>query len=425
MKTYRPLFLTAAVLAATGMELGAQLNWVNISPPMDANHEIYSACMSEEGEGLVATMRNGPWGIPEEPVLWFTADGGENWEAREATGYPAAILSSATYRVNNQRWYSGGWDGYLMRSDDGGYTWIPATLAFVLENAIDIHFLDDSTGIVATQEASHFTFDGGDSWDYQYMPDSENRSFFFLNDSIGYLIGRRIWRTTNGGLGWSLAGTAPAILFTAHVFSDNSLLGLPDQYNASDPKLYESLDAGNTWSARLLDINEVEGIDDLHFFNDFQGIVTARGLDSVVMIFQTNDRGFTWFETFRDTLPHLGKLRLRPIGDGRLIFYAEYGRFLMISEGTLTGISASPAKAVDRLSLAPSPLVSSSVLSINPPARDGRLQIFNISGDRVKVMEQVHGPRVELQAADLSPGLYFIQLVEEDNVSAALRFVRQ
>ncbi len=188
----------------------------------------------------------------------------------------------------------------LLRSDDGGLTWMPVPLPPT--NGVDgMAWLDADTGLAAGYNSIARTTDGGATWTLLALaPGGRIRSVALpaadrwfcaaANGGTGD-AGGDILRSTDGGLTWAPAGGGlPTGTMNSWLveFDDGGLLGFASGYIGDIKRTYRTLDGGVTWSL----VSALETIQDVAF-PEPGTVVAVGGFSS----YRSTDGGATWTST--------------------------------------------------------------------------------------------------------------------------------
>ncbi len=219
--------------------------------------------------------------------IFRTTDGGLNW-AKVAGGTPPTTrLAFDIVRRGTNVW-AALTDSVILRSTDDGATWteIPAGLPQTSYRAID--FLDDLSGYAVGERTGFYpttarTNDGGLTWQPTYW----NGMYDFWDvDAVAPNIAiacadNGLWRTTNGGVGWSMLNTTPLSGFFGADFI-NANEGWAVGYD-----FMKTSDGGQTWTHLLAPTTVFR---DVAFADALNG--WAVGDNGAVLI--TQDGGSSW-----------------------------------------------------------------------------------------------------------------------------------
>lgn len=237
--------------------------------------------------------------------------------------------------VDGQTAWVSGSRGTVLRTDDGGVTWMNVSPAGAEKLDIrDVDAIDGRTAYalsIGTGDQSRIfkTTDAGQSWTTQFVnPDAEafydamafwdrNRGIAF-SDSIGGLL--RILTTTDGGATWNVippqslppaldnegafaaSGTNVAVWGTHHAWIGTGA--------GATARVLRSTDGGRTWavSATPLAAGPTSGIYSIAFRDALHGVVVggnySKETEAVDNAAITSDGGVTW-----RLMPGLGGFR--------------------------------------------------------------------------------------------------------------------
>ena len=224
-------------------------------------------------------------------------------------------LSAVSARVV----WASGTGGTVIRTEDGGATWVRSTVpAHESLDFRDIDAIDERTAYVLSigdGDASRIykTSDGGRSWREQFR-NADKRAFFdamaFRDARHGFAFsdsvdGQLVILRTDDGEHWNrLVGGLPPALQGEGAFaasgSNIALAGNRVWIGTSKSRVIRSTDNGRTWSASAtpLPTSEAAGIFSIAFANAERGIVVggdykleAAAVDNVAL---SSDGGVTW-----------------------------------------------------------------------------------------------------------------------------------
>lgn len=190
----------------------------------------------------------------------------------------------------------------ILKTDNGGLSWIKDSVFFENEIFSTVFFSNDSIGYVGGQGIKKTT-DGGLTWFNAFIePGGVStlpvNKFIFYSDIFGYACGGRvdvagvIWKTTDGGNNWSSQGLSPDQIYDIYIIDSLNAISL-----SGDPELLYPLailrtsDAGINWSFTDLPFFGISYA--LDFINSNEGWAAA----GYKFLF-SSDGGSNWSEEF-------------------------------------------------------------------------------------------------------------------------------
>ncbi|MEE8575816.1 MAG: YCF48-related protein [candidate division Zixibacteria bacterium] len=245
------------------------------------------------------------WIAGDYGVILSTNDGGEHWELQEDVG--AGTLSDILFVDGRKGFAIGSNSAYennveLLYTDDGGEHWtsiqerIPADLGAPDENLrATLHSIAAAdrenitivgrTGQWAAYGVRLQSRDGGDSWEVRLTREPE-LSVHYVNDSLGWIVGRKVFRTVDGGINWvELSGFYGSELNS--VDFANSSRGCAVGVNGG---VIRTDNGGDTWEK--VSLGSRGPIFDIQFVDDLNGWTAGGG-----GVRRTTDGGITWEQT--------------------------------------------------------------------------------------------------------------------------------
>src|SRR5687768_2515610 len=114
------------------------------------------------------------------------------------------------------------------------------------------------------------TIDGGGNWQQLQVPTSRDiRDLFFLNDSLGFVLGENVYKTTDGGGSWEKQYVSWDDLYS--IFFTSETIGF---VCGRSNTLYKTIDSGKTWKA--IDLNFLgfnKGVYSIYFVDTTLGFI--------------------------------------------------------------------------------------------------------------------------------------------------------
>jgi photosystem II stability/assembly factor-like uncharacterized protein len=227
-------------------------------------------------------------------VMLKTTNGGTTWSQ---ISVPVTNIIYAVHIVSPTNIFMGTTSTsatqILNRSTDGGTTWQNVSPAGFASSVYSIKFVDANIGYVACSSGKVLkTSDGGatfiESIDFG---SNANYSLHFVDAMTGYVpSGGEVYKTTDGGTVWTLAGSGFETLRGITVQSGNIIIV------GSYGSIIKSTDQGANWGT----INSTVTTDlirEIHFVNSDTGYAVSGSTvtaDTLGYILKTIDGGATW-----------------------------------------------------------------------------------------------------------------------------------
>lgn len=273
----------------------------------------------------VAVLENGEaWAVGYDGAdpkrMFHSKDGGSSWKI-VTHPYAAFTLNAVDFVDNLHGWAVGGY-GTVLRTSDGGNTWVKLKRPTDWELSV-VQFVDKQVGYVASRTEWGCeiwrTTNGGDSWRLSYKASDYGQVFgmAMLDEQIAVaaMNDTSLIRTENGGRTWQSIDSpmkgAASLVFT----SDGTgwLVGRRGSF-------YYSIDKGKTWqrpTALSEDALNYEWTS-IDFDNNKNGVAVGYG----GKILTTNDGGKTWRD---ESLNNSERFRLVRLNNNiGIVFSHEY-----------------------------------------------------------------------------------------------------
>ncbi len=331
-------------------------------------------------------------------------------------------------------------NGTLMKTSDGGESWIRADTLYYGKEVADICFINNSTAYAITQDGSSWrdcgneiyqTTNGAKSWNKVYTIGDEYEqlySIFFIDENTGWLAGWFGFDFTNHDIdgrpklqkyseeqGWREIPIEANLPLTKIYFVDPDHGWILGGYSNSwehHPLLLKSEDGGENW-------NEVKGMD--YFINDIYFETALHGWsvggDSIGrgVILETFDGGENWEVAIDSLSGSLHALHMQnghgwAVGDNGLVLKTEYTPTIEV------GLD-DPIEEMDEVLFTnyPNPFHFKTVISYQlPETGDVELSIYDLSGRKVITLinetQQIGNYEVEWSANGMNPAIYLCEL---------------
>lgn len=177
-----------------------------------------------------------------------STDFGHTW-----TGINTNMTTTALFDiqfVNPLIGYIGGGNGNIIKTTDGGNTWVLQPNS-VNEEIHSVSFASPDTGWVVSYYKIAHTTDGGATWTIQKTDFGAGYwDCYAMNGSTCFATGwgGRIEKTTDGGLTWTIVNSVPQSDILSIDFCD-SLIGYAV---GGQSTILKTIDGGTTWTPEIL-----------------------------------------------------------------------------------------------------------------------------------------------------------------------------
>jgi photosystem II stability/assembly factor-like uncharacterized protein len=406
-------------------------------------------------------------------LILKTTDGGETWT--ELSQRSVRALGAITF-CSPLDGAAAGINSTVYITKDGGKNWIdrsPGTSAYglsIVKMPGKNHVVSAGFNVtLPCMNIIYVTKDGGSSWSTSHAGDNVFiRDIGFFDDNNGILIGYNvtnsavsttagvIYKTTDGGLSWSLMsfifddqGQFPPCSIQVMSVTKAMLMGefgsvystddmgttwkyissLPQNgtvcsmhfadektgYAAALSGIYKTVDGGKNWTMKFNANYPCNTVSSIHFCDKNNGYAVGEGgvSPNYSLILRTTDGGETWNYEFPPTVCRLASVYV--VND--TVSYAA-GEGSVIISTLRTSASSSVNDEIKKpaefhLSQNyPNPFNPSTVIEYQiPTAGRVKIAVYNVLGKEVAVLADSDQPagshKVVFNASGLSSGVYF------------------
>jgi photosystem II stability/assembly factor-like uncharacterized protein len=227
-----------------------------------------------------------------------TYNGGNTW-LTDSLGIEYIIVD-IQYTSDNII-YATGNNGVILKSTDGGISWIFLNSGLGQQILRGLHFLNDTVGFVCGQgQRIGKTINGGQTWTYQSFGLYWLRELHFPGNEIGFCVGDggNIHKTVDGGSTWLHSFGAPSEELWEVQFTSVDT-GFVCGTNGT---LLRTTDSGNSWIQ--LNAGTTNSLLSLSFINSQVGYVV--GTDGLILF--TADGGDNWVTESSNTTLNLSEI---------------------------------------------------------------------------------------------------------------------
>ena len=203
---------------------GGATAWTNVDMTLTAGGAAApNGQFAVGGNALFALNQYHIWLVTSGGYVYFSEDGGVQWEAQEQGAISAAANLIAVWFANENEGFFGGVGNVLARTIDGGATWT-AVVGPVAEAANDVQCITrnrDSDIWWAGYDGAtrmYYTTDDGANWTQRAFTGSgvalgEVADIAFYDDLCGWMLSNTsgpvgtVHRTRDGGFTWEAVAT--------------------------------------------------------------------------------------------------------------------------------------------------------------------------------------------------------------------------
>lgn len=277
----------------------AGISWtVSYADTLDVRVSLRSMQFVDSLQGWSVGGRDGTM-LPR--FIYRTTDGGHHW-SRQSTHN--VELVSVFFANEHNGWAVGGFsDGVILKTTDGGTTWIDRSNDS-LDALADVFFIDTLSGwAVGIHGFIVKTEDGGESWrnvSLQIPDVLQLLSVYFVSSTVGWVAGTArlqgfIAKTTDGGLSWGTQLLSP----TEAMFSDLCFVddmrgwAVGGAGELSSGNVYRTSNGGTSWASSAT--GSTFPLHSIHFSDTLNGWSAGNH----GRILASTDGGDSWFERSR------------------------------------------------------------------------------------------------------------------------------
>jgi len=333
-----------------------------------------------------------------------TEDGGLSWDL--IPNVPAYALRSVVF-PDARIGFAVGQNGSVVKTSDYGLTWADLSPAQI--QLYSTHFFDTLTGIAVGGDLVYGaiirTTDGGNTWIPITNPAvSRLTSVYFINDSIGFIVGDngKILKTANKGLSWSSVSITGTTFKLESVFFPDLNTGYAAGHFGT---IVKTTDGGLTWAPLTSGVNTT--FYSIFFTDQNTGYVVGQG-----GILKTTDGGENW-------TPQASGASFIPYS----IFFTNNqtgyiagtgGIIIKTTNGGGLGMNQNWER-VFNLEIFPNPVKDELNLKIEPFLGKASIYITNIEGQKIKEQD-ISKNTTALDIRNLPQGIYFLTFISEEIV---------
>jgi hypothetical protein len=357
-----------------------------------------------------------------------TVNGGHTWFIPQ--GSQPYFLHHQLYFINDDIGF--GYEHNIRKTTNMGDSWIDVTPEGY-HDFCDMYFVDDTTGYVVGDEGEiYITNDQGETWeDISYERDDKYRlySVYFLDKNNGWIHGSEVGGyyfkllTSDKGQNWERVWFYPIISEIQFISRDLGY-GLV----RGRGRLYKTVNAGESWSEITMPHEVYSGvINRIYFINENIGFACGGVVDSsnylMGRIYKTIDGGQSWETIYVTNVSSIVK---------NILFLTEemgWGQstlgLLITGNGGVTSVKNSSKYSLGNYLILfdnyPNPFNPATIIEylLEKPGNVSIIvydQLGRVIKRYINEYKNSGHYKVEFDGSNISSGIYYYQLIFENDV---------
>ena len=341
-----------------------------------------------------------------------TTNKGFNWNGLTPT-YTSGDIRSSAYLNNTTIVAVGihnvvGGNGVVLKTSNNGSTW--SSDISVPEKLFDVSFSNSTDGWISGENGYIArTTNAGTSWVQQNSGTGQDLfSIYFIDNSTGWAVGTvgvnaTILKTTNAGSTWTAQNSGIVNDLLSVFFIDN-MTGWAVGISGS---ILKTTDGGTNWVQQTSGTNE--DLLDLYFLDANNGwIVGTAGT-----VLKTTDGGTNWIAETSGTGQDIQSIVM--LNDSLGWFCGDGGTIHVYGTSAPNSISEN-AFSNSGIRIFPNPTNNVLNVSFTQPMKLGQIELFNAQGAKVMQADATQVNEVNLSVKDLLPGIYFLNILNQNGM---------
>jgi photosystem II stability/assembly factor-like uncharacterized protein len=320
---------------------------------------------------------NTGFAVGDEGIFLKTTNGGTDWTTQTID---STYALQTVFFTNPRTGYAVGgidtggtyYNTLIIKTVNGGVNWSQLSTGLTNKFVHSISFPMANTGFaVADSGIILKTADAGNSWNIQSFDCFYMFSVHFANENTGYAVGNKwvsqeqkyygdIYKTTNGGISWSLQ---KSIMLSTSIGQFNSVFFIDEDTGCivgNGRSIIKTVNGGDDWTEQPLG--------DLYYLNN--------------VFFADDNTGYA-------------------VGDYGTIFKTTNGGFCEVKTGK------------EYFKIYPNPVSGQLTIETAQLKNENTLTISNISGQEL-IRQQLDNCKIQIDISNLTSGIYFVKLITDE-----------
>ncbi len=241
---------------------------------------------------------NTGYAIGDSSLVLKTTNGGTNW-IRLNTGTSPDDFFQGIHFINPETgWICGGFMGgigtnKILKTENGGLNWI-IQYTQMFDAFFATYFVDQNTGFTGGYDGTYLkTTNGGNNWVEYTVTGANIWTIYFFNSLTGFIAGSAgmIRKTTDGGINYLLMNSGTNLRIASIFFTD-----MLNGYAVCDSEtVLKTTNSGLNWIAQRIG-NDNIGYESVYFVNQNTGYAVGNWWEiATYKLIKTTNAGINWF----------------------------------------------------------------------------------------------------------------------------------
>lgn len=357
--------------------------------------------------------RNTGWACGNN-FIYKTTNGGDNWVYQPN---PSTYLIMQIHPVNDSVVYAAGWWNFL-KTTNGGKNWssiFSGGPGQGLPTLDGLYFINENTGWMCGQVTIMKTTDGGNSFIDSGRIEGSPMDIYFKNEMDGIMSAEvaAVFRTTNGGINW----IKDRIIKQGSQYNFNKVSFVNDSVGYIGGEIvFKTTNFGITWDS----VGRVPyGFEEAYCI-EFSDENTGYSGGTTGTLFKTTNGGHSWLQ---QNVSQFGKGFFRSIYayNDSIVWVVGNGKILFTQTGGLVSVEQLSVEIPEDFSLYqnfPNPFNPETIIKFDiKNTAHVKLEIFDILGRNISTLIdkklQTGSYEVSYDMSEMNSGVYFYKLSSE------------